>query len=288
MTNNNTILSHEGKIHGKIEFPYAVYLGRIPYFLKSYPLHWHEEFEIIFITDGNVQIQVHCQKYNCSQGDIILIPPGAVHQIQQIEEKSAIYFNILFKFELLEPNEKSYIFKKYFLPLQNENGIINHVQNGTELNNKLSPILNHLIVNREKKYKNQELVIKANLFFIIEKLQDSIKKDSILEKTPHQISRLKPLLTYISSNYQNDISIWQAAELCSMSETYFMKFFKKMTGKTFIHYLNDFRLEKALQLLKNSSDSVSKIAEDTGFNNFSYFIRTFKKHFGTTPNHSRD
>lgn len=287
MSKNNTILSHESKIHGKINFPYAVYMGRIPYFLTSYPLHWHEDFEIICVMDGVVQIQVLSEKYECRQGDLVIIPPGTIHQIQQTGDRSAYYFNILFKFNLLEPDEESYMFKKYFYPLLNENGIKHYHPCGSSLNNDLLPIVNHLIVNREKKYENQELVIKSKLFLIIEKLQSAIKNDFPQQKASSTFSRLKPVLTKIDEHYGEDISVLEAAELCAMSETYFMKFFKKMTGMTFIEYLNTVRLEKAQIMLKGSAKSVSEIAEECGYHNFSYFIRTYKNHFGTTPNQAR-
>lgn len=287
MLNNNTILSHESKIHGKINFPYAVYMGRIPKYLKSYPLHWHEEMELICVMDGTVQIQVLSEKYDCQQGDLIIIPPGAVHQIQQIEDKSAFYFNILFKFSLLEPDEESYMFKKYFSPLLVENGMEHYLPANSSLNTELFPIINHLIVEREKKYDCQELVIKANLFFVIEKLQEALKKDFSSQKTSAQISRLKPLITKLEEEFGEDISVQEAADICAMSETYFMKFFKKMTGMTFVEYLNTLRLEKAQFMLKNTPKSVSQISEDCGFHNFSYFIRSFKAHFGITPKQCR-
>ena len=287
MANNNTILSHEGKIHGQLRFPYAVYMGRIPHFLKGYPLHWHEEFEIICVTDGTVQIQVLSEKYNCVQGDIVLIPPGAVHKIQQIQEKSCVYYNILFKLSLLENDEEGYMFKKYFEPLIIENQLIHYLPSGCELNDEVYPIINRLLVSREKKYLNQELVIKAHLFMLIEKLQFAIKKDFPSSWNAPQISRLKPVLTMISEKYAQDITVDDAANLCAMSQTYFMKFFKKMTGMTFVEYLTSVRMEQAQRLLKTSSDSVSQIAEECGFHNFSYFIRSFKKHFGVTPNQAR-
>lgn len=91
----------------------------------------------------------------------------------------------------------------------------------------------------------------------------------------------------ISEKYAQDITVDDAANLCAMSQTYFMKFFKKMTGMTFVEYLTSVRMEQAQRLLKTSSDSVSQIAEECGFHNFSYFIRSFKKHFGVTPNQAR-
>ena len=122
---------------------------------------------------------------------------------------------------------------------------------------------------------------------LIEKLQFAIKKDFPSSWNAPQISRLKPVLTMISEKYAQDITVDDAANLCAMSQTYFMKFFKKMTGMTFVEYLTSVRMEQAQRLLKTSSDSVSQIAEECGFHNFSYFIRSFKKHFGVTPNQAR-
>ena len=103
------------------------------------------------------------------------------------------------------------------------------------------------------------------------------------KKNVSQISRLKPLLKYTSENFSKDISINQAAEMCNLSPSHFMKFFKKMTGITFINYLNLLRLEKAQVLLKSTDLTVSEVAEQVGFHNFSYFIRSFHSQYGTTP-----
>lgn len=283
MLNNNTITSHESKIHGKIDFPYTVYMGRIPEFLKNYPLHWHEEFEIIYVMDGQIEIQVSSEKFLCNQCDIVIIPSGVLHKIQQVNNDKAFYFNILFRLNLLESDENSNIFKKYFLPLLSENGINNYIPSCTPLNYELAPIINRLITTRQKKYNNQELVIKSELFILMEKLQGVIKNDFPSHSKSSQISRLKPLITKISKDYAENITVKMAADMCAMSETYFMKFFKKMTGITFIEYVNSVRLDNAHKLLTETDKSISEIAEACGFNNFSYFIRTFKKHFGKTP-----
>ena len=105
---------HETKIHGRIDFPYIVYLGKIPDFLKSFPLHWHEEFEIIMIKSGTGNFRILTENYTCNAGDILVIPPNLVHAIHQKDSEIMEYFNILFKFQLLEPDEKSTTYQKYF------------------------------------------------------------------------------------------------------------------------------------------------------------------------------
>ena len=72
-----------------------------------------------------------------------------------------------------------------------------------------------------------------------------------------------------------------------MSQSHFMKFFKKTMEMPFTAYLNDYRLTMASRLLLSSEDSVLTIAAETGFNNLSYFNRIFKEKFGMTPREFR-
>lgn len=77
------------------------------------------------------------------------------------------------------------------------------------------------------------------------------------------------------------------AEACGFSQSHFMKFFKATIGVPFTAYLNDYRLTMASRLLLSSEDSILTIAGDTGFDNLSYFNRTFKQRFGMTPSRFR-
>ena len=62
-----------------------------------------------------------------------------------------------------------------------------------------------------------------------------------------------------------------------------MKYFKNTMGTSFIEYLNEYRLTMASRLLISSESSILAIAEEVGYENLSYFNRTFKKRFGMTP-----
>ena len=79
------------------------------------------------------------------------------------------------------------------------------------------------------------------------------------------------------------ITVEEISELTDYSESHFMRIFRRETGQTFISFLNDYRLEMAAYLLKETADPVNAIAENTGFGNFSYFIRMFQKKYGTSP-----
>ena len=84
----------ETKLHGTHGFPYIVYLGIIPEYTGGVALHWHEEMEIIYVTEGTVQVSVRQSDHVLSNGDIVLVHPQTIHAIRQYGESSARYYNI--------------------------------------------------------------------------------------------------------------------------------------------------------------------------------------------------
>jgi len=100
--------------------------------------------------------------------------------------------------------------------------------------------------------------------------------------------RVKKVLTYLQENYQQAIRLSDVAELAGMSEVAFCRFIKKRTNKTFVEYLNDYRLGVAARMLVNTSHSISEICYECGFNNLSNFNRIFKKQKGCTPKQFRE
>ena len=82
---------HETKIHGSITFPYNIYRGIIPEWLRSFPLHWHDDFELIYCSEGRMQVTLWGQSYLLCAGDLIVILPHAVHSIEQSGDKSGTY-----------------------------------------------------------------------------------------------------------------------------------------------------------------------------------------------------
>lgn len=98
---------------------------------------------------------------------------------------------------------------------------------------------------------------------------------------------MKLILKYIENHYMDKITISDIAKEINLSDSHFMKYFKKTMGTTFITYLNDYRLTMTQRLLLSSDDSILEIAAETGFENLSYFNRIFKKRFGQTPSEYR-
>ena len=97
------------------------------------------------------------------------------------------------------------------------------------------------------------------------------------------LNSIKNVLTYISENYDNNISLDMLAKIAGMNPKYFCRYFRSMTERTPIDYLNYYRIECACEMLTTKNISVKEAAISCGFNDESYFIKTFHKYKGITP-----
>ena len=104
--------------------------------------------------------------------------------------------------------------------------------------------------------------------------------DAIL--TEHA-KKLKEVLSYIDAHYMEDLTISGLAGICFFSEYYFMRFFKKHMNMTCIQYINNVRLEKAVELFEHGETSILEVSLSVGFHNLSYFHRAFKAKYHMTP-----
>lgn len=115
-----------------------------------------------------------------------------------------------------------------------------------------------------------------NLFVVI--------RDHILYRNNKNFSRkTMKALNYITMNYSKPINLDKIAKELDISKVYFCNFFKKETGFSFISYLNNYRIDKAKKMLRNTDLKIYEIADLVGFINFQYFSLIFKKATGLSP-----
>ena len=99
--------------------------------------------------------------------------------------------------------------------------------------------------------------------------------------------RLSKVIDYINSNYMEKITTSILSEICGLSKSYFILQFKNMTGLSPHKYIINIRLEKAKQMLKDTSNSISEISFDLGFYDIHSFSKSFKSKYGFTPSEYR-
>ena len=103
----------------------------------------------------------------------------------------------------------------------------------------------------------------------------------------YQMKEIKQVLKYMEEHYKEKVTLSMLAGRAGMNEQYFCRFFRKMTGKTPITYLNDYRIGHAAEALIKSDARIVEICYENGFENVSYFIRKFKEAKGMTPKEYR-
>ena len=274
----------ETKTHGSPNFPYIVYRGKLPEYLQSYPIHWHNEMEIIYVLSGMGVITVQTNSYKVHTGDIILIQPGLLHSIEQTEDQEMEYFNILFDFGLLE-TKQSVCYEKYFRKIYEHKRLVPvYLTNDEPLSVLITPYIKDLIINRRERYTSHELMIKSYLYAIMYHINGCCVDSSFAADTlDKNYEKIKTVLLYIQNHYSKTISVADAAKMASYSPSYFSRLFRELTGKSFTQYLINYRLKHAAERLVSTADSVTIISEETGFCNLPYFVRSFKAKYGVSP-----
>jgi len=133
------------------------------------------------------------------------------------------------------------------------------------------------------------LSIKIHILHILELLfqYHYFLKNTSFSKKEDSLNKLKQVIEYIHNNITNTISLQTLSEICFMSSNYFCHYFKKEIGKTPISFINEYRIEKACEMLSECNLPISNIALSVGFDNFSYFIRKFREYKGITPKEYR-
>lgn len=96
-------------------------------------------------------------------------------------------------------------------------------------------------------------------------------------------SVLYPAVRYIHKHPKEKITMNAMANLCHLSPSYFSRLFKRETGENFREYVNQLKIQKSKEMMRNTNQSVSSISNVLGFRDLSYFIKVFKKSENITP-----
>lgn len=277
----------EKKLHGRPDFPFVVYPGHLPRFATGYPLHWHEEMELICVRSGTGRITVRGQQYDVQEGDLVVIPPRTVHSIQQLEEREMRYFNILFRLSLLEGLPGAAAFLERFRSCGR--GIPVLFPRDSETNRALLGVVLELGESRKKEHTDYLLMIYSHLYRILYIIgQECLTSGEKTFRKNASQEKIQEILEYLQEQYAREITVGEAAARCGFSESHFMRLFRENTGTSFSQYVKLQRLNVAAQQLRTTEKRIGEIAEEAGFHNLSYFTRAFAEKYHATPSDYRE
>lgn len=239
------------------------------------PFHWHIEYEFLLVLSGHMQLFLDEKTLNLNPGDAVLISDGVVH--------GAIPNNCIYQCIVLDFSrflEDSTLSGEIQSILNHNVRLYDFHQNGSVLNG----IIRDLFMTISKAYNGYEFVVKGILFQMV----GQIIRHRLFEQVgptagSRRVKQFKKVLRKIRHDYSKSLTLNDLSEVLGVSPKYFCRFFKEMSGRTPIDYLNYYRIECAADQLLSTDQSVTEIALNCGFSDLSYFIKTFKKYKGCSP-----
>ena len=135
-----------------------------------------------------------------------------------------------------------------------------------------------------KKVQNIFEVCKGGIAFYGKTKKKIGEKIEVLEYN----DRINMVFNFVKNNFKEEITLEEIADLTSMTVPSFCRYFKKITKKTFVQFVNEYRLVHASKLLAEKPMSISEVSFESGFNNFSHFNKSFKQFTGQNPSEYRN
>lgn len=276
----------EKRPRGSVLFPFEQYhmMNTTGNLFVTY--HWHKEIEIIYLHSGTLTLWIESQEYHLAPGDVYFINSEVLHQFSSMN-KNTCYYAYVFPLESLQFAMSDYS-QTLIDPLLNQTmKFPDFIPMDSPIYDNVLREVQELIHVNEEKTLGYELTTKACILKMIGYLVQSkllySPTSAIHASTSKKSDINKKILSYIQENYANQIGLEDLAALSHMSPKYFCHYFKQNFSMTFLEYVTRYRVEKASILLKDTGLSVMEIGFLVGYENFSYFIRTFKRIVGMTP-----
>ncbi|MEK4064803.1 MULTISPECIES: helix-turn-helix transcriptional regulator [Paenibacillus] len=256
-------------------------------------LHWHEHFEIIVMQEGHAIFHVDSKPYEVGPGDVIIVPSGGLHVGYSLYSGDIAYVSIVFHASLFKDRNQDSQHEQFVAPYLNNR--FQFPVKPADLNPACScyyPLLQAIIAEVRSKGPAFQLVVKNQLHLFFTLLSRSFPPQQLSERHQserHSINRerFKPLLEYLEAHFDEKITIEWAAKFVNLNPYHFCKTFKKLTGRTFIDYVNLSRIHEAERLLLESDLTVTEIAGKVGCDNPNYFTKLYKQYKGITPSGAR-
>lgn len=247
--------------------------------------HFHPELEIVFIKEGSGKRHIgnHISQYD--NGDLIMVGPNLPHYGFTDRFSGT-------KTEIIVQMKEDFLGKDMFNKIEllsiaklferSKSGLSFFGNTKTEVGQRLESLfyMTHF----------ERLIEVLKIFHILANSREVTVLNAtgiVLETTHSRATQLDEIFSYVRKEFQNEIALEDVSKLINMTEPSFCRFFKKNTNKTFIEFLNEYRITHACKLLAETDMSITDICFESGFNNFSHFNNYFRRVTAKSPSEYR-
>jgi AraC-like DNA-binding protein len=253
-----------------------------------------EDHELVLIAGGEGVLRSGKKCLPVKKGTLLYLYSGFWHSLEANSNTTINFYSVHFAYALAQHSVESWSYHEdinYYLKNEKESG-----QNWTfDVNTKLLPFKNtmevtnyskveDIFIQLNKTYLEKEVGYRLKLNILCQELIYELLKECYFPPDKKvNIRRLEIVFQYISKHYRERILLKDMCNLINVSESSLIRLFNNNIGKTPVEYINQFRLNKAKELLLHTADTIKEIAYNTGFEDEFYFSRIFKKMEGKSP-----
>ncbi len=272
--------------HGTSNFPIGIHETNCPEGFRLYP-HMHSEFEFFVLTKGSGTICIDGTTYPLSQGEGVFVNSRSIHLGMPTSSEPAFFYAIVFSPQIFGSYINDIVIDKYVAP------VIHHSLRLPVLYSRNIPWQEEALKTAETMYTLRrqdipckELKFKALLFHLWSIFCEH-GRDTTHTPPGGRIDEIRQTIDFIDREYASKLTLSDLAKCAHMSESHFCRSFADVMHMTPFAYIQQVRIQKSCQILKNDDAPISRIALSCGFNDFSYYSRRFRELIGCTPSEYR-
>ena len=249
----------------------------------KFEYHHHDFSKIVILIDGDLTYYIEGKAYILKPWDILFVNKNEIHKPvvnpNKYYERIVIWLNPDFMAKYAQGNND--LLKCFEVAVKNNYNLL-------RLNMKSIEIIKNLIQDIQNCNNGNEFgseILKESLFVQLMVLMNRLFLNSDKNRDIEDIQydkTIEGVLNYINSNLENDLSIDTIASEFFISKYYLMRKFKNQIGSSIHNYVVQKRLILARSLISDGL-SMSSVCSRCGFNDYSSFVRAFKKVYGVSP-----
>lgn len=254
--------------------------------IKSHVWHYHPEVELVFVCGGSGKRQIGSNISYFTNGDLNLIGSNLPHCGMTNEQTNNDY-EVVIQFL---PDVLGETFWKS-PEMEKINTLVNKAKAGIVFGEKTKKSIQKKLSEMLETVTPLKRLMK--LIEILEFLSDTKDYKTLnagkyfLHTQVEDNERINLIFNYVKDHFNDQITLEEVATLSNMTVPSFCRYFKKITNKTFTQFVNEYRIIHSLKLLSEQPISINEVCYQSGFNNFSYFNKTFKEYTGKSPSQYR-
>lgn len=258
--------------------------------LEKSTFHYHNNFEISFITEGSGRRIVGDSIEEFHPGDLVFIGPSLPH-VWIADKEATMISDRTLEMVFLQFTNRVVGSQVLSLPeFKSINRALQYAERGIHIVGDSLNEVSRLMLQLPYRSGFDRMIHFFEIMHIIGNSESHVflaSKDYMNSRFTTTNQRIEAIHNYLMEHYMDDIDLKNLANVVNMAEGSLCRFFKSSMGMTIFDYLNRIKIDFACKLLMDPELSILEVCLDSGFNNLSHFNKQFKRRKGITPSEYR-